>query len=192
MDTEDKNEKKAPLNKHERAMAGAEKAKNIRLLRNLNGEGRWTPLQEVMQDIYASYLVNNPDNLPPYTKMVEDLKKETKVRFEVENPDLYDLLKKSMPSHNGIREWFKTKDWDETVWKKIRESGLFSKERRAAMINALYKRGIEKDTVAAKLYLTMSGDYVEKSENVNKDATIDKFREINQILHKKTKTETEQ
>ncbi len=49
------------------------------------------------------------------------------------------------------------------------------------MIEAIRSRGLNKSDTAAKLWLTLSGDYSEKID-IKQDETVEKFREINRIL----------
>jgi hypothetical protein len=80
--------------------------------------------------------------------------------------------------------------WEEAVWKKVRGDQLFSPEKRAEVIEALRQRAIDPkkgSDSAAKLWLTMSGDYSDKME-VN-DKGLEAFREINSIIHRKKSQE---
>ena len=81
----------------------------------------------------------------------------------------------------------KKEGWDEAVWKKVRGDSLFSPQKRAKVIEALRDRAIDKSDLAAKIWLTLSGDYSDKMEVDNK--SIDVFREINTILHRKSRDE---
>lgn len=164
-----------------------EKIHIVKKVREITGgDGKWTLTQQIMQEVVATHIVSNPGQpLPKTPALVEALKIAIEEKYK-DDEDLKQLLLSSIPAQNQrIRDWQKKEGWNEAVWAKIRDNGLFSKERRAAMIQALYERGLQRDTVAAKIYLQMSGDFVEKSEVTSKDSTIDKFREINSILHNK-------
>jgi hypothetical protein len=143
-----------------------------------------------MQEVIATHTVANPGKpLPKFPELLQNLRTAIEEKY-ADDEELKQLVLDSIPTNQRpIRDWFKKEGWDEAVWSKIRDSGLFTKERRSAMIHALYMRGLERDTVAAKIYLQMSGDFVEKSEVTNKDSTMDKFREINTVLHKKKTAE---
>lgn len=172
--------------KASKAAKSLEKQDMLRKLKGLNdGKSKWTLTQLVLQEVMAKYVILNPKGpMPKFTSLYEELKEAIKEKY-AEDKELCDFLLESVPGYVSCREWPKKDGWDEAVWSIIKNTGMFSNERRAAMIDALYKRGIEKDTVAAKIYLQMSGDFVEKSEVTSKDNTVDKFREINQVLHKK-------
>ena len=169
--------------------ASVEKLSLVKKVKELSGE-KWTLTQEAMQEVIATHTIANPGKpLPKFPELMQNLRTAIEEKYS-EDPELKQLILDSIPNHQRpIKDWFKKEGWEEAVWNKIRDSGLFSKERRSAMIHALYMRGLEKDTVAAKIYLQMSGDFVEKSEVTNKDSTMDKFREINTVLHKKKTAE---
>lgn len=168
----------------EKAEKAVEKLSAVRAAKKLsNPNSKWTLSQEIMQEIMATYTIKDPDKIPASNKLRKDLIKEIELRYE-DDKELKKLLLDSVPSDRSIRVWLKKPGWDEEVWKKIRDRGLFTKEKRAEMINALYQRGVLKSDNAAKIWLTLSGDYQEKMEVQNKIA--DTFREINQVLQKKT------
>jgi hypothetical protein len=164
----------------------AEQLKASAEVRKLSKGADWTILQDITQDIIANFTVGDPNTKPVMAEVRLELFEEVKERYKSE-PDLMQVLLAGIPSPDAVIAWTKKDGWEEVVWKKIHATGLFSKERRAAMINALFHRGMEKDTTAAKIWLTLSGDYVEKSQIDSKDSTVEKFREINQILHKSKK-----
>lgn len=180
------NEPKSPLSviMAERAALGVEKKDNIRALKAISSnDSKWNLLQEILQEIVATYTVENPDKKPPATQLAEDLRNEVKNRYENE-PEKKEVLMNAIPNMDTIRKWLKAEGFDEAVWEKAKMHGLFSKERRATMINALFVRGVARSDIAAKMYLTMSGDYSERSDG-EKDRVADTFREINKLLHKK-------
>lgn len=168
----------------EKADKAIEKRNNVRAIKSLSpADSKWTIIQDIMQEIVATYTVQNPDSLPKSKQLVEDLHNEIKSRYENDEVTR-ELLIKAIPSDVSVRAWFKSEGWEEAVWEKAKASGLFTKERRASMISALYTRGVTKSDVAAKMYLTMSGDYSERADG-EKDRVADTFREINKLLHKK-------
>jgi hypothetical protein len=172
--------------KASKAVKSLEKQDMARKLKGLNeGKSKWSLTQLVLQEVMAKYVILNPNGpMPKFTSLYEELKEAIKEKYE-EDPELRDFLLESVPGYVSCREWPKKEGWQDAVWAIIKDTGMFTKERRAAMIDALYRRGVEKDTVAAKIWLQMSGDFVEKSEVTSKDNTLDKYREINQVLHKK-------
>jgi hypothetical protein len=151
---------------------------NIKKLSNKNSD--WTITQEILQEIMAGHTVANPEKLPPLTEMVEQLKEEIEKRYQDE-PGMKDALLKSIPAMRSVREWVKKEGWDEAVWGYVRAEGLFSAANRAKVIKALGERAIDRSDAAAKIWLTLSGDYSEKMEVDNK--SVDMYREINNILH---------
>jgi hypothetical protein len=143
---------------------------------------RWTPIQDLMQEIVATYTVINPNEIPSITNLRKQLIEEINKKY-IEDEDTKKLMLGNVPSLTAICKWFKNKDFNDAIWEKIKSSGLFTKERRVVMINSLFNRGTQKDTAAAKIWLQLSGDL--KEDSTSKDKTIETFREINKILHKK-------
>lgn len=171
--------------KNEAAIKSAEKLEAVRAVKKLrNGDSVWTIPQEILQEIIAGHTVANPDKTPPVTQMVEELKREIEVRYS-DDEELKKLLLESIPEVRSVRLWLKKDGWDEAVWGRIRGEKLFSSDKRAQVIEALRTRAIDRSDVAAKIWLTLSGDYSEKMEVDNK--TVDTFREINSILHRKSR-----
>ena len=161
----------------------------VRAARELTNEGSsWNILQEIMQEIQASYIVIDAKTMPDATKLAEQLKEEVEKRF-VDEPEKQKILLDGIPHVRSIRQWFKKDGWEDAVWGKIRTDQLFSSEKRAEVIESLRLRAIKRSDVAAKLWLTMSGDYNEKVE-VN-DKTLDAFREVNSILQRKRREDKE-
>jgi hypothetical protein len=177
------------LYKEEATAASAEQTAayhNVKKLSNKNSN--WTITQELLQEIMAAHTVANPERLPPLTEMVIQLKEEIEKRYQ-DDPAIKDVLLKSIPAMRSVREWVKKEGWDEAVWGYVRAEGLFSAANRAKVIKALGDRAIDRSDAAAKIWLTLSGDYSEKMEVDNKSA--DMYREINSILHgNKKKNET--
>lgn len=161
------------------------KLEAIRAVKKLsNGDSQWTITQELLQEIQAAHVVANPDVTPQVTKMVEELKQEIEKRY-VDDPELRELLLESVPAVRSVREWLKKDGWEEAVWGKVRQDGLFTPAKRAQVIESLRTRALDKSDVAAKIWLTLSGDYSEKMEVDNR--SVDMYREINQVLHNKNK-----
>lgn len=178
------NENKPKSEAAEKALTKLEAVRAVKKLSN--GDSPWTITQEIFQEIQAGHIVANPDKQPPVTQMVEELKREIESRYS-EDEDLKKLLLDSIPEVRSVRFWLKKDGWDESVWKKVRGDKLFSANKRAEVIEALRQRAVLNSDQAAKLWLTLSGDYAEKME-VN-DKTIDTFRDINNILHRKSREE---
>lgn len=153
-----------------------------------NQDSPWIMTQELLQEIEASFTIANPDSKHEVPKLVIALKKEIEHRYE-EDEDTKNLLLDSIPSDRSIRVWRKKEGWENSVWDLIRDTGLFTAAKRAEMIDSIFKRGIDKSDNAAKMYLTMSGDYSDKVEVTNN--ALDRFREINKILHAKKRTDSE-
>lgn len=169
----------------EKAKKTVAKLSAIKAARELrNGDSNWTILQEIVQDIQAGYIVQDPNSKVSATVLHKDLINEITNRYKDQDEETGKILLEAVPHPRSIRVWLKKDGWEDAVWTKIRADKLFSSGKRSEVISALHKRAVEKSDVAAKIYLTLSGDYVEKAE-IN-DKSVDTYREINKILHKKS------
>lgn len=170
--------------KKKRAEAKALKLVNLQKVRAMKSDGDWNVLEEVIQDVMATYVVRDPEGKrPSVKKMREDVISEIGIRFESSHEDR-DVILEALPSEMTLGKWIKQPKWNDAVWARVRTGGLFTKERRSQMINSLFDRGLTKSDNAAKIWLTLSGDYSDKLD-ITQDKAVEKFREINEILHKK-------
>lgn len=162
----------------------AKKLQAIKAVKELTKDSSWTIPQDILQEVIAGYTVADPNNIPKTPKLVEDLKEEVKRRYEYDHT-LRDTILLSIPNDlRYVREWMKKEGWEEAIWAKVRMDGLFNSSKRAEVIESLRKRAIDRSDVAAKIWLTLSGDYSEKSDTAD-SKTVDTYREINKILHSK-------
>ena len=153
--------------------------KAVKLLSN-NGS-KYLLTQELLQQIQATHIVLNPGKKVPVTQLIEELRELIKDKYG-EDPETMNVLLESIPSEQTVRSWLRLPGWKESMWAIVKTEQLFSMGRRAAVIDSLFRRGVDGDTVAAKIWLTLSGDYADKVE-VNKDKAVETYREINRILH---------
>lgn len=166
------------LQKRRKMQILEEKLEELELYENKE----WSVFQDMALEIESQYTIQQKKLT--VTEMIRQMKLEAKHRFE-EYPEVLEEVLELIPSNQAVSQWRNTKKWQPAIWGKCKSAGLFTKERKAQVIEKIFQRVMERgDTNAAKLWLTLSGDYVEKSE-VKSDATVDTFREINQILHKK-------
>lgn len=155
------------------------------LTKKLIGDSDWTILQIILQEILSTYICRD-EKTPTLDNMVILLNNEVAARY-ADNEQVRNILLAGIPTKVSISQWLKKDGWDDAVWKHIKATGMFTNEKRAAIIDALYKRGKDKSDTAAKLWLTMSGDFSEHL-NVHTDNTIDQFRDIQQALLSKKRT----
>lgn len=145
-------------------------------------DSKWTITEEMFQEIQAGYIVANPEQLPPITQMREELISEIKDKYKDE-PETMQVLLDSVPEARSIRKWVKREGWEDDVWTRLRGEKLFSPANRAQVIESLRIRAMDKSDQAAKIWLTISGDYSDKIDVTDK--TVDTYRDINNILHGK-------
>lgn len=151
-------------------------------------EGEWLLTQEILQEIEANHLVINPDaKKPTAVKSIELLKTEIENRYK-EDEELKTLLIDSIPNLSRILAWRKLEGWNEAVWSKLRTTNMFNNENRFKVMNSMFKKAVDGDVQAAKIWLTLSGDYADKMD-FNTDKRLDAYREINSILHNNKKKE---
>lgn len=163
----------------------------LKRVEELTKNSEWNLIQQIAHDIEAFYVIKN-DKKPSAEKTLELIKNEIEARYSsdtVEEKEIKSILLDGLPSKITFTKWRSQKNWDEAVWARARTGsiGLFSPDKRATVIHSLYSSAVTGNTSAAKIWLTLSGDYVEKAETKNE--IVDQFREINQILHgSKTKS----
>lgn len=182
---DDFNKKYPHLNKHRAALVKNALAmqKARKLVKELSGDNDWDLIQQLLQEIIASHTIANPDVLPKVPQLIKELELEIGKRYEKE-PDLMVILLEGIPTPPSVRNWTKKEGWVDAIWKQIQGTGLFTHSKRSEMIEALRSRGLARDTQAAKIWLTLSGDYSDKMD-VKDDRTVDLFREINNKIHQK-------
>jgi hypothetical protein len=188
MSTDDKTKKTVLENlskaqKEEMGEKAVEQLAAYKAVKKLSNENsQWTLTQEILQEIMAGHTIADPDKLPALTVMVEELKKEINVRY-ADDDELRQVLLDSIPAMRSVREWVKKDGWEDAIWGYVRGDGLFTASKRAQVIESLRTRALDRSDTAAKIWLALSGDYSEKMEVDNK--SVDIYREINSILHKK-------
>ena len=162
----------------------------MKAVKNLSDkDSKWTLTEELLQEVMAGHIVANPDKLPPITQMRKELLEEIDRRYK-DDDKVRIVLINSIPEARSIRKWVKKDGWDEDVWSKIRGDKLFSPANRAQVIEALRVRAMDKSDTAAKIWLTISGDYSDKIDVTDK--TVETYRDINNILlNKKSDNEDE-
>jgi hypothetical protein len=147
-------------------------------------KGDWLLTQDILQDIEAQYIAENETNKKPTSQKSIDLLKEEIEKRYAEDEELKTLLIDSIPSAVAIRKWRLLDGWDEAVWIKAKNGAIFNQSNRHKVMMAMHRKACDGDVAAAKVWLTMSGDYSDKMD-INTDKRLDTYREINEILHKK-------
>ena len=108
---------------------------------------------------------------------------EINKRFASE-PDLAKIIIEALPGVKTINRWLKRQDWKEEVERRLKDENLFSLDKRAAMINMVYNRGLlQGDIKAAEMYLKLSGDLSNKV--TQKDKGYEAYQELAESLIKK-------
>lgn len=145
--------------------------------------GRWNELQNILIDIEVGYrvkmLANLADKLPSVPDMILDLEQEVKLRFK-DNQEHLDILLFNLPSRAAAHKWMKRPEWKEDIEKRLKDGNLFSLDKRAAMIESLYKKGMNGDNKSAEMWLKMSGDL--SNQPVTKDKALDSFKQLSESL----------
>jgi hypothetical protein len=155
-------------------------------LRAISTSPEWDLGQVVMQEVFSHHAIQNPDKkvVANAEKIIEY--KQLVVERYAEEPETRDMLLTCTPAVETIKKWMRKPGWDDAVWNNIKTTGLFTKERRASMINSVYNKGIKGDTNAAKLWLQLSGDLTDGTTVGKNEALVDKFRDINKIIHSRS------
>lgn len=115
--------------------------------------------------------------------MLELAVEELNKRFQSEE-DLAKIAVEALPGIKTLHRWVKRQDWKEEVERRLKDDNLFSLDKRAAMINMVYKRGLDEgDIKAAEMYLKLSGDLTNKPQQ--KDKGYEAYQELAESLIKK-------
>jgi len=154
----------------------------LKKIENLTSDSEWNLLEQILQEIEAYYVVSR-QKIPANEALHAQLTEEVKTRF-ADDEDVRTALLEAVPSRVTISKWRKKKGWEEAIWAKVRGTGLFTGDKRAAVINNLYSSALEGNVNAAKIWLTLSGDYTEKDTTAKNDA-MDMFRQLNEAIHSK-------
>jgi hypothetical protein len=145
--------------------------------------GRWTEVQNVLLDIEVGYrvkmLAGTEQSLPSIPEMINNLETELRIRFK-DAPDYLDLMTSALPTKSTVSRWFKKAEWKEEIEKRLKDGNLFSLDKRAAMIESLYKKGMSGDNKSAEMWLKMSGDLT--NQPATKDKAVDAFKQLSESL----------
>lgn len=115
--------------------------------------------------------------------MLELAKEEINKRFQHE-PELASIIVEALPGVKTLQRWIKRQDWKEEMEKRLKDDNLFSLDKRAAMINMVFNRGLhEGDIKAAEMYLKLSGDLSNKPQQ--KDKGYEAYQELAESLIKR-------
>ena len=121
----------------------------------------------------------------PYScpKLLELAVEELNKRFQSEE-DLAKIAVEALPGIKTLHRWVKRQDWKDEVERRLKDDNLFSLDKRAAMINMVFKRGLDEgDIKAAEMYLKLSGDLTNKPQQ--KDKGYEAYQELAESLIKK-------
>lgn len=145
--------------------------------------GRWNEIQSILIDVEVGYriklMANQVDRIPSLPEMIETLKTEIESRYK-DQPEYQEILLLNLPSRQAAHKWVSRPEWKEEVEKRLKDGNLFSLERRAAMIDMLYRKGIGGDNKSAEMWLKMSGDL--SNQPPTKDKALDSFKQLSESL----------
>lgn len=162
---------------------GETKRLAIKRIEHLTGESEWNLLQQICQDIEADFIVSKKGKLSNQ-KLLDLMRDEVKHRYG-EQADMISILEEAIPSMMTISVWRKKKGWEDAVWFRVRGEGLFTNDQRSAVIGKLFQQAaVDGNVQAAKIWLTLSGDYQEK-DTTSKNDVVDIFKSINETIHSK-------
>lgn len=165
----------------------AQEAIQIRHKLDAYSSGKWDITQDILLDIEVAGNINMSLNRQavPYScpKLLELAAEEIAKRFAAE-PDLAKIIVGALPGVKTLQRWVKRQDWKEEAERRLKDGNLFSIDKRAAMINMVFNRGLhEGDIKAAEMYLKLSGDLSNKPQQ--KDKGYEAYQELAESLIKK-------
>lgn len=145
--------------------------------------GRWNELQSILIDVEVGHrvkmLAQQLDKLPSVPELIEDLRVEIELRYK-DQPEHKDILLFNVPGRQAAHKWMARPEWKEEVEKRLRDGNLFSLEKRSALIESLYRKGIAGDNKSAEMWLKMSGDLTNQPQT--KDKALDSFKQLSESL----------
>jgi hypothetical protein len=168
-------------------LSKAQEAIQVRHKLSSYAAGKWDVTQDILIDIEVAGKMNMSLDRQAFAysspKMLELAAEEISKRFDNE-PDLAKIIIEALPGVKTLHRWVKRQDWKEEVEKRLKDDNLFSLDKRAAMINMVFKRGLhDGDIKAAEMYLKLSGDLTTKPQQ--KDKGYEAYQELAESLIKK-------
>lgn len=143
-------------------------------------------LQEMAQEVEAEHICTGAKN-PISVEALRRRMLEIIEDFYKDDPAMRELLLKCFPNFKTLYAWRNKPNWKEAVWGRVKVEGMFTVGKRVAVVEAMFKKAVEKgDHQAAKIWLTLSGDYKETEDKDKKNAAVDIFREINSKIKAKS------
>jgi len=176
-------EESAGAEKVKREMTEREKARLILL--SVSNQGKWHLLQEFMLELHADGKLKQGlgQRFPSQSELLEVLKKKIEVEFK-DDPITMAALILCVPTQQALSKWTKMPGWSDAVTDRMKRNGLYTPENRAEVIEALRSKAVKDgDTQAAKIWLTMSGDYTDKVDVT--DTKFEKYKEYANALNMK-------
>jgi hypothetical protein len=147
------------------------------VLLSVSNKGKWHILQEFLIEIHADGKIKEGlgQRFPTLDDQLVLLHKKISFEFE-DDPTTRDILLNYATERSTLNKWSKLPGWNDAVIDKMKSYGLFTPENRAAVINSMKEKAVKDgDVQAAKVWLTMSGDYTDKID-VN-DQKFEKYKE---------------
>ncbi len=145
--------------------------------------GRWNELQSLLIDVEVGHrvkmLAEQSSKLPSIPEMIEDLKAELEVKYK-DQPEHRDILLFNIPGRQAAHKWMGRPEWKEEVERRLKDGNLFSLEKRSALIESLYRKGVAGDNKSAEMWLKMSGDLTNQPQV--KDKAVDAFKTLSESL----------
>jgi len=159
-----------------------QKDKDKMIMLSLSSGGKWHLLQEYLIEIEADCKLKEGlgQRFPTLTELIQLLTKKIELEYTDDEETKKALINCVPASKNTISYWHKMSGWNEAVIDKMKSFGLFTPEKRAEVIESLRKTASEGDVQAAKVWLTMSGDYTDKVDV--SDAKFEKYKEYANAL----------
>lgn len=145
--------------------------------------GKWNDIQSTLMDIEVGFrvklLANVIDSMPSVPDMIAALGPEIELRYK-DTPEHKEILLFNIPSRQTAHRWIAKIEWKEEVERRLKDGNIFTLEKRAAMIESLYRKGMLGDNKSAEMWLKMSGDLTNQPQV--KDKALDSFKQISESL----------
>jgi hypothetical protein len=141
------------------------------VLAHESSDGKWNLIQEYLIEIHAdARLKEGTDStgkpgqrFPTLREQRELLKRKIEEEYS-HDQKLRTSLINCIPSRMSMSRWTRLDGWDDAVVAKMKSFGIFTPTARGEVMKSIHKKAVDGDMIAAKLYVSMSGDFVEKGQ----------------------------
>jgi len=160
------------------------KAEARKKIKSLSDGSKWNLVQRHLMEVQADCILRQAkdEKVMEFSEQYDLLKLKLELEY-ADQPEMKEAVFSYLPTPRGCSNWLKLNGWQDEVMAVLRKGHLFSSGNRVEVITSLCAKAKAGDVQAAKVWLTMSGDYSDKIEMG--DAKFEKYKEYANILQVK-------